>query len=261
MPHGSQRSIAARHRAGELIHAAVPTPAARRSTCCRGAASSAGVAAGALGFGGLVQPAAARQLDKAQKRVLVVWLVRRRQPARNLGPQARHRHRRPVPDHPHLGARHPHLRAAAVHRPADAPPGPGPRHQHRRGRPRQGRRHHAHRPAPGAGACSIRTSARSWPSCSARDDNPLPGYIHVTPGGGGGFDKQDAAFLGPRYASVTLGDGKPPANLLPARRPDRRPPTGSATTSAQRLNDRFLQHAPHRRDRGLHAIATTRPPS
>src|SRR3954447_9962894 len=36
-----------------------------------------GVAAGALGarFGGLIQPAVAAQLDKAQKRVLVVWLA------------------------------------------------------------------------------------------------------------------------------------------------------------------------------------------
>ncbi len=42
----------------------------------------------------------------------------------------------------------------------------------------------------------------------------LPGYVHISPGGGGGFNKQDAAFLGPRYASVTLGNGKPPENLL-----------------------------------------------
>jgi hypothetical protein len=47
-------------------------------------------------------------------------------------------------------------------------------------------------------------------------DNPLPGYLHISPkgGDGGGFNKKDAGFLGPRYASITLGDGKPPANLL-----------------------------------------------
>jgi hypothetical protein len=45
-------------------------------------------------------------------------------------------------------------------------------------------------------------------------NNPLPGYVHITPKGEGGFGKQDAAFLGPKYASVTLGDGRPPANLL-----------------------------------------------
>ncbi|HVK18777.1 MAG TPA: DUF1501 domain-containing protein [Fimbriiglobus sp.] len=46
------------------------------------------------------------------------------------------------------------------------------------------------------------------------DDQELPGHIQIYPGGGGGFGKKDATFLGPRYASVTLGDGKPPASLL-----------------------------------------------
>lgn len=47
-----------------------------------------------------------------------------------------------------------------------------------------------------------------------RDDQELPGHIQIYPGGGGGFGKKDATFLGPRYASVRLGDGKPPASLL-----------------------------------------------
>lgn len=71
--------------------------------------------------------------------------------------------------------------------------------------------------------------------------NPLPGYIHITPGGGGsGFNRQDAAFLGPQYASVTLADGNPPANLLP-------PSNLSAQLEAQRnnvfnqLNEHFQQ--------------------
>jgi hypothetical protein len=41
------------------------------------------------------------------------------------------------------------------------------------------------------------------------EDSPLPGYIHVAPRGESGFNRNDAAFLGPRYASVTLGDGAP----------------------------------------------------
>src|SRR5262249_5263435 len=45
-------------------------------------------------------------------------------------------------------------------------------------------------------------------------DLTLPGYIHVAPKGTSGFNKQDAGFLGPRFASITLADGKPPANLL-----------------------------------------------
>jgi uncharacterized protein (DUF1501 family) len=48
----------------------------------------------------------------------------------------------------------------------------------------------------------------------ALENSPLPGYIHVTPRGESGFSRGDAAFLGPRYASVTLADGNPPPNLL-----------------------------------------------
>ena len=39
----------------------------------------------------------------------------------------------------------------------------------------------------------------------------LPGHIHITPGGGGGRSA-DAAYLGPQYASVVLGNGNPPAH-------------------------------------------------
>jgi hypothetical protein len=39
----------------------------------------------------------------------------------------------------------------------------------------------------------------------------LPGYIHITPGGGGGRSA-DSAYLGPQYASVVLGNGNPPAH-------------------------------------------------
>jgi hypothetical protein len=47
-------------------------------------------------------------------------------------------------------------------------------------------------------------------------DSSLPGHILITPGGGGGRGN-DAAYLGPKYASVQLGNGKPPQNTV---RPD-----------------------------------------
>ncbi|MBY0524268.1 MAG: DUF1501 domain-containing protein, partial [Gemmataceae bacterium] len=68
----------------------------------------------------------------------------------------------------------------------------------------------------------------------------LPGYIHVVPRGGSGFGSQDAAFLGPKYASLNLGDGKPPDNLL-------RPTELSEEADRQRrefqdrLNKRFTE--------------------
>jgi hypothetical protein len=45
----------------------------------------------------------------------------------------------------------------------------------------------------------------------APETSPLPGHIHISPGGSGG-SRNDAAFLGPKYASITLGNGEPPQN-------------------------------------------------
>ena len=89
--------------------------------------------------------------------------------------------------------------------------------------------------------------AMKWPHlgsvCSKllRDaDNPLPGYIHITPKGNGGVNAEDAAFLGPRHASIALSDGAAPANI-------ERPSVLSAEEDRQRqefrmkANERFLQ--------------------
>jgi uncharacterized protein (DUF1501 family) len=42
-------------------------------------------------------------------------------------------------------------------------------------------------------------------------DSPVPGHIQITPGGGGGRTG-DAAYLGPQYAAIQLGNGNPPQN-------------------------------------------------
>jgi hypothetical protein len=69
-------------------------------------------------------------------------------------------------------------------------------------------------------------------------ESPLPGYVLITPGGGGGRGN-DSAYLGPKFSSVQLGNGKPPQNTV-------RPETVSETseTSRQafrkRVNDEFL---------------------
>jgi len=41
--------------------------------------------------------------------------------------------------------------------------------------------------------------------------SPMPGHIQITPGGGGGR-AADAAYLGPAYAGIVLGNGNPPRN-------------------------------------------------
>jgi hypothetical protein len=43
------------------------------------------------------------------------------------------------------------------------------------------------------------------------DANPLPGYIYIQPGGGG-KGSSEAAFLGPKYNPLYLGNGNAPAN-------------------------------------------------
>jgi uncharacterized protein (DUF1501 family) len=69
-------------------------------------------------------------------------------------------------------------------------------------------------------------------------DNPLPGYIQITPKGGGGASAADAAFLGPRYGSISLAEGQAPANL------DRPADLAARADQArqdlrQKANDRF----------------------
>ncbi|MBX3444001.1 MAG: DUF1501 domain-containing protein [Planctomyces sp.] len=70
------------------------------------------------------------------------------------------------------------------------------------------------------------------------DNNPLPGHIVITPWGGGGRGN-DAAYLGPKFASISLGNGNPPQNMA-------RPEQFTDETEAarhdfrRRVNERFL---------------------
>jgi uncharacterized protein (DUF1501 family) len=65
----------------------------------------------------------------------------------------------------------------------------------------------------------------------------LPGHIQVVPGGGGGRSN-DAAYLGPKYASVVLGGGNPPQNA--ARRADLPESADQARQAFRRqVNDQF----------------------
>jgi len=65
----------------------------------------------------------------------------------------------------------------------------------------------------------------------------LPGHIVISPGGSGGRGS-DSAYLGPKYSSISLGNGKPPQNTA-------RPTAISEQADEQRqafrrkINDRF----------------------
>lgn len=66
----------------------------------------------------------------------------------------------------------------------------------------------------------------------------MPGYVHIVPGGGG-VNKADAAFLGPKFGAISV-DGKPPANLL---RPNGLTPAIDQARNdlRRRANDRFTR--------------------
>lgn len=75
----------------------------------------------------------------------------------------------------------------------------------------------------GKGAYMMLTGRRQTPAlsfpeigavtakCLCPENAALPGHIRITPGGGGGRSN-DSAYLGPKYSSIALGNGNPPAN-------------------------------------------------
>ncbi len=63
-------------------------------------------------------------------------------------------------------------------------------------------------------------------------ESTLPGYILITPGGGGGRGN-DSAYLGPKYSSVQLGNGNPPQNTV-------RP--GSIPSDSESARQDFRRH-------------------
>ena len=69
------------------------------------------------------------------------------------------------------------------------------------------------------------------------ESGALPGHIQITPGGSGGRSN-DAAYLGPKYASISLGNGKPPQHTT---RPDAISADADSARNAfrRRVNDRF----------------------
>jgi hypothetical protein len=96
----------------------------------------------------------------------------------------------------------------------------------------------------GKGAFMMLTGRRQTPAAEypvvgavaakalAAADSPLPGHIQIYPGGAG--RSADSAYLGPKYASLVLGNGQPPGNLV-------RP--GGMTDESVRQQDEFRRLA------------------
>jgi uncharacterized protein (DUF1501 family) len=192
--------------------------------------------AGLLGFSGMIEPAAARELATAQKHVLLIWLNGGVSQLETWDPKPGTDTGGPFQAIPtsvpgtHICELLPYT-AQQMHRLALVRGINTAEDEHGRGAylMHTGRRTDPAREYPHLGSAMAKLLGSE--RC------PLPGYIHISPRGGGGFNKKDAAFLGPRYASVTLRDGKPPENLL-------RP--ASLTEDADRQRNELRVHADHR---------------
>jgi hypothetical protein len=178
-------------------------------------AAGAGVVAGGLGF--LASPAAARQLAQQQKRVLVVNMHGGLSQLESWDPKPGTPTGGPFRAIPtsvpgvHISELLPKS-AQQMHRLAVVRSINTSEDDHGKGiyLMLHGRRQTPAADYPELGAVVARCQE------DAIGDLSLPGHIKITAGGGGGRGN-DAAYLGPRYASVSLGDGKPPQN---SARPD-----------------------------------------
>lgn len=198
-----------------------------------GAAAAAGI-----GLGALTRPAAAQSLQKQGRQVLVIWLVGGSSQLETWDPK-------PGTD---TGG------------PFRAIPTSVPGTMISELLPRTARlAHHlalvrgvnTAEDDHGKGAYMMYTGRRQMPgtvyphfgSVAARylapADDSLPGYIHITPGGGG-RGSGEAAFLGPKYAPLYLGNGSAPANTV---RPGSLTDIGAAGREAlrQHADDRFAR--------------------
>jgi uncharacterized protein (DUF1501 family) len=196
-------------------------------------------AAAALGAAGFAGPAAANELARAQKRVLVIFLSGGVSQLETWDPKPTTDTGGPFRAIPtsvpgtHICELLPHT-AKQMHRLALVRGINTAEDEHGRGAyiMLTGRRTEPGIDYPHLGAVCAKLLGP--------ESQSLPGNIQIMPKGDGGFGKQDAAFLGPKYGSVSLGDGKPPADLL-------RP--AALTDDAERareemrktLNDRFAK--------------------
>src|SRR5437763_7659568 len=170
-------------------------------------------AAAALGTAGFASPAAAGELTRAQKRVLVIFLSGGVSQLETWDPKPGTDTGGPFRAIPtsvprtHICELLPHT-AKQMHRIALVRGINTAEDEHGRGAyiMLTGRRTEPGIDYPHLGAVCAKLLG---PESAA-----LPGNIQILPRGEGGFSKQDATFLGPKFAAVSLGDGKPPADLL-----------------------------------------------
>jgi uncharacterized protein (DUF1501 family) len=212
------------------------------------------VAAGlgvATGFSGLTLPSVGAQLEKKQRQVLVIWLAGGASQLETWDPKPKTDTGGPFRD---IETSVPGVRisellpltARQMHRLALLRSINTKENDHAKG---QYLMHTGRREMPGQEYPHFGSVAAKFLS---GENNPLPGYIHIQPGGGG-VAGREAAFLGPKYGSLNLGNGQAPANTA---RPAAVGDAAAQSREALRvhLNDRFARR---RRTAETEAYTTT----
>ncbi len=168
-----------------------------------GLAGSLGLAAGAGGFASLVQPAAAASLASTQKRVLVLFLAGGSSQLESWDPKPRTDTGGPFRAIPtsvpgvHLSELLPRtaqqMHLMSIVRSVNTKENDHGKGQYmmETGRAQMGAGEYPHLGAVMAKALSA-------------EDSPLPGHVHVSPGGGGSRGN-DAAYLGPKFGRIVVG--------------------------------------------------------
>ncbi len=198
---------------------------------------AAGLGSAACGFDALASPKAAEQLARDQKRVLVVFLAGGVSQLESWDPKPGTPTGGPFATIPtsvpglHISELLPHS-AKIMHHMAVVRGVNTRENNHGKGKYMMttGRRQEEPGEFPTIGA----TVARALESGSA-----IPGHIQITPKAGG-TRSNDSAYLGPNYASLSLSDGKAPAD---STRHDTLTLEADTRRNAFRaaVNDRFLQ--------------------
>ncbi|MFO0907545.1 MAG: DUF1501 domain-containing protein [Isosphaeraceae bacterium] len=202
-----------------------------------GGMAAAGVGAFG-GFSSLIRPAVSAELAGRQKQVLLVWLAGGSSQLETWDPKPKTDTGGPFRDIetsvpgirisellPRTARQMHHLTLIRGVNTKEDDHGKGQYMMH------TGRREMPGQQYPALGSLA----AKSLPA----EANPLPGYIHIQPGGGG-VVAGEAAFLGPKYGALVLGNGQAPANTSrPGSLSD--PGAQGRDTLRHHLNDRFAR--------------------
>ncbi len=174
--------------------------------------TAAGTTVGAMGLGGLIQPAMGEELKKKRKQVLFIWIDGGMSQLESWDPKPNTQFGGPfrtietsVPG-VHLSELMPRT-AKQMHHLCVVRSVHTQDNSHSAGVPR------IQRGDPPERGVIYPYFGSAISNLLGGGDSGLPPYVWIKPGSGG-FMHKDAGFLGPKYGALAFGDGQPPENLV-----------------------------------------------